>query len=289
MTVLSTPRFSEGRNPGLADWASGFVSTWMASEKASDDQVQLAMHRHQILKTKNQRKEESYNLARELKNVFDASRRDIDPSNRHHVPTVLAALLLLAIFAFDVKPLFWGAESFGLGTFDTWVVTGLFLAGSVIFSWMLEAAPQEKRRMVWILLSVTFGALAALRTEFLLTVGALTLGGAVLEAALLSAISMGLVVLGSQILARTRRLRVRSALVQHRNAEEEATKLARDARDAREAFQAAGAEAHRSLRIYFMQHAPTLDGASSEELLGAVTALLDHYISGGGRDGAASY
>ena len=125
-----------------------------------------------------------------------------DPARRRRLPLLVGAVLVASLLGADVPLLYWAAQPFGQSQAGTVVITLLLFAGTVAAALYLEAARSYRRGVVGAVV-VAYVALFALRTDYLVVVGALGLLGAVLQAGLLTAFSAGLLAMSTMVLTRT--------------------------------------------------------------------------------------
>ena len=138
----------------------------------------------------------------------------LDLAGHRFAGFTIGALAVVILLVFDAIPLNWAAQAFGLAAAATWLVTGIMLVASAGAMAGIELTREDSRRRTTLLILMVagFGAVAVLRTVFLVTVAEESLGAAILQAVLLSAFSAGLVACGSVVMARTRPLALARAL-----------------------------------------------------------------------------
>ena len=125
-----------------------------------------------------------------------------DPARRRRLPLLVGTVLVASLLGADVPLLYWAAQPFGQSQAGTLIITLLLFAGTAGAALYLEAARSYRRGVLGAVV-VAYVALFALRTEYLVVVGALGLLGAVLQAGLLTAFSAALLAMSTMVLTRT--------------------------------------------------------------------------------------
>jgi len=187
---------------------------------------------------------------------FEDEEKRTDPHERRRGSLPLAVCMASVFSLADVMPSYWAAEALGGSPFETWVVTGLFVAAVAGFGWMLSYYRHDGEERGFL---VAFGCAASmvaaevyLRFDYLRVVAQATLVRATFQAFVLGLITTLLIWLSYLVLVRARSVRLHRQL-------SEMNALKRQAVTARHGRAATGGTLRREVDSYRL-----IDGASQD-------------------------
>jgi hypothetical protein len=124
-----------------------------------------------------------------------------DPADRRFGSLPAAFAITIGVTAIDVFPALWASEALGNGVTDTWLVTGILVAGLTAVAWMMSHY-KNKKSARWPFLAALFltcGLIlveGGLRMRYMIVVNNSTMFDAALQGVVLALISGVLVWIG---------------------------------------------------------------------------------------------
>ena len=261
----------EAPDPALDARASASLSALFEARPALAADLEEAGRAHTYLEQKRQREADARDALTRAEQHASGMIARLDLAGHRFAGFTVGAAAVVILLVFDVIPLNWAAQAFGLAVAATWLVTGIMLVASAGAMAGLELTREDSRQRaaLLILMAAGFAALAVLRTAFLVTVAGEPLGAAILQAVLLSAISAGLVACGSVVMARTRPLALARALAAVKRARRTVAACRDARRRAEEKMRLHWAVLQRAVREWsIMSEAPA--GASHADWISAL-------------------
>jgi hypothetical protein len=132
--------------------------------------------------------------------ALDQERALSDAEDRRFGSLLGAFAIAIAVSIVDLLPAYWAAQALGNGVLDTWLVTGILVAGLTGVAWMMSHyVNRGGRRQFLAALFVTVALIlveTGLRVRFVRAVNDATVFDAALQGAVLAAISGVLVWIG---------------------------------------------------------------------------------------------